>query len=526
MADNTGWRILVVDDEYDIREVLALSLRDAGYTVQTAEDGVRGLAQVEVFAPHIVVTDVRMPGLDGLQMLEHIKRRSPRIEVIVATAFAEIDLAVKALRLDASDFITKPIDHDTLTVAVERAKERIDLRNQAQQYTRFLEEGWNETTDELLSAFKYQRQLIECSMDGILGCDVEEKIVIFNRSLRDLLGYSNGEPLRFLSLSRFFDPPDLMQLRGCLARNAVDGSDQLWLHETKLRGRDGQLIPIQLSVSVITHRDQPEGLVCFIRDLRRVRRLELQMADQARILHQDKMMSLGRLAASVAHEINNPLAGVLNYLRLMTRLLKNGPADGERQSKFQHYLDICEHEVDRCSHIVSSLLSFSRPSERPHAPLSVPDLLGRCVELSRHRLELSHIHLTVAIADQLPQVVGDANQLEQCFINLIFNAMDAMPDGGQLALAASADPDGKTVRINVSDNGCGISPENHERIFEPFFTTKSDGHGTGLGLSTTYAIIQRHGGTIHVQSQLGQGATFTITLPAAEPENPAAANYV
>ena len=126
MADNSVWRILVIDDEQDVREVLALTLKDAGYTVQTAEDGLRGLAAVTDFGPHIVVTDVRMPGLDGLQLLERLKRESPRVEVIVATAFAEIDLAVRALRLDASDFITKPIDHEALMIAVERAGERID----------------------------------------------------------------------------------------------------------------------------------------------------------------------------------------------------------------------------------------------------------------------------------------------------------------------------------------------------------------------------------------------------------------
>jgi signal transduction histidine kinase len=238
------------------------------------------------------------------------------------------------------------------------------------------------------------------------------------------------------------------------------------------------------------------------------------MADQARILQQDKMMSLGRLAASVAHEINNPLSGILNYLRLMTRILDRGNLDEAAKAKFGGYLDTVTLETDRCSRIVGNLLTFSRKSADHQAPVPVNELLDRCVVLSQHRMDLDRITLETSISAESMIVMGDMNQLQQCMINLIFNAIDAMQDGGRLALTARPSADRSYIDIGVQDNGCGISPQDRQRIFEPFFTTKEEGYGVGLGLSTTYGIIQRHGGDIQVESAPERGTTFTLRLPA------------
>ncbi len=238
------------------------------------------------------------------------------------------------------------------------------------------------------------------------------------------------------------------------------------------------------------------------------------MADQARILHQDKMMSLGKLAASVVHEINNPLSGILNYLRLMARILSQGALSVDRRKKFQEYLTLVETETARCSRIVSSLLSFSRRSPPSFGDVRVDDLLDRCLILSRHRLQLSDIHLDTRIPPDLPVVRGDFNQLQQCVINLIFNAVDAMGDGGQLTLSAIYDQCSGMVNIAFKDTGPGITPEDLPRIFEPFYTTKLDGYGVGLGLSTVYGIVQLHHGKVDVESHPGQGAVFTLRLPA------------
>ena len=239
------------------------------------------------------------------------------------------------------------------------------------------------------------------------------------------------------------------------------------------------------------------------------------MEDQARILHQDKMMSLGRLAASVVHEINNPLSGILNYLGLMVRILRQGPPAQDRIEKFQHYLNLVETETRRCSQIVSGLLSFSRMSPPNFEKVKIDELLQRSILLSRHKLELGNIHLESSVQPNMPPVIGDFNQLQQCIINLIFNAIDAMPDGGTLNLDGRYDADKNQVIVTVKDSGRGILPENLPHIFEPFFTTKNEGYGVGLGLSTIYGIMERHYGTVKVESQPGEGAVFLLALPVS-----------
>ena len=513
MTENHQWRVLIIDDEEDIREVLSLTLSDAGYAIETAADGQQGLAAYPDFAPHIVITDIRMPRLDGLQVLARTKSDYPEIEVIVATAFAEMDLAVKALQLDASDFITKPISNNALMVALERARQRHLTRQKLKEYTRYLEDGWTHTTNELMEAFEYQRKLIESSMDGILGCDAANLVVTFNHSMEQMSGYGKKDVLRLMKLQEFFEPEATLRFQQALQGTDYGGSGHLHLYETLLVTRDAAKLPVQISATRLEEDGQVEGLVCFVRDLRQIHRLEQQMAHQARILQQDKMMSLGRLAASVVHEINNPLSGILNYLRLMARILKRGYPDESGQAKFTRYLDTACQETERCSQIVSNLLTFSRKSPDIKAPVAVSELVDRCVVLSRHRLELGGIILDLRIDARPMAVLGDMNQLQQCMINLIFNAVDAMPDGGTLTLSAGITNGGRQIAISVMDSGCGIAPEDQARIFEPFFTTKAEGTGVGLGLSTTYGIIDRHGGNIQVDSRPGRGTTFTIILP-------------
>ena len=224
-------------------------------------------------------------------------------------------------------------------------------------------------------------------------------------------------------------------------------------------------------------------------------------------------MSLGRLAASVVHEINNPLTGILNYIRLMDRILKRGSLKESKREKFLQYLDLVEKETSRCSQIVSSLLTFSRRSTPSVEQIKVDKLLDKCIILSQHTLELNNISLEKHIHPKLPLVNGDANQLQQCIINLIFNAIDAMKDGGVLGLLVDHDPEKNLVMIIVKDTGSGIRKEDLPHIFEPFFTTKKERFGVGLGLSTVYGIMELHGGKVAVESKLNAGSAFTLELP-------------
>jgi two-component system, NtrC family, sensor kinase len=509
------WAIVVIDDEDDIRDVMSLALTDAGYAVRTAADGEAGLRMCIEAPPQIVITDIRMPGMNGLQVLERVKHQFPDTEVIVATAFGEMELAIRALQLDASDFITKPIGNDNLFLALHRARERCTSRRRLKDYTLLLEKEKAETSQQLLKTIAFQRNLIESSMDGILGVDEQQVVVIYNRGMEQLLGFARDQVLYRMTLPQFFRPDESARFESELRGEGFGGRNRLFLFETVLKTNSGGGIPVQASAAVLMDDGRENGLVGFFRDLREIRRLERELADQARILHQDKMMSLGRLAASVVHEINNPLSGILNYLRLMSRLLQEDAFTEERRGKFKRYLTIAETETGRCSQIVSNLLSFSRRSPAAFAPVDMAELLRRCILLSQHKLELGHIRLESRVPPDLPAVEGDFSQLQQCVINLIFNAVDAMPQGGTLILDARPGDPAQTVAISVQDTGPGVPAEHLSSIFEPFFTTKSEGHGLGLGLSTVYGIIERHHGSVEAHNSKEGGALFVITLPVA-----------
>jgi len=513
MQDTDSWKLLFIDDEKDIRDVMKITLADAGYNVTTAEGGQTGLRVCGEFSPQIVLTDIRMPGMDGIKVLESIKKKYPAIEVIVATAFGEMELAIRALQLDASDFITKPINEEALHLALERAKYRYTSRKQISDYTSLLEREKAETAEELTKTTSLRNNLIENSIDGILASDEKGIVVTFNKSMEQMLGLSKDEVLNKVTLYSFFPSEKEAQFKDELTSEGYGGKNRLFLYETAIKNHSNSLIPVQVSASVLFDKNRESGVVCFFRDLREIRRLEQEIADHDHILHQDKMMSLGRLAASVVHEINNPLTGILNYIRLMDRILKRGPLEESKREKFLQYLDLVEKETGRCSQIVSSLLTFSRRSTPSFGQVKIDELLDKCVILSQHTLELNNICLEQHINSNIPLVKGDVNQLQQCIINLIFNAIDAMYDQGILSLIADHDLGKGLVTITIKDTGVGIRDEDLPHIFEPFFTTKKERFGVGLGLSTVYGIIEQHGGKVAVESKLGVGSAFTLELP-------------
>ena len=321
-------------------------------------------------------------------------------------------------------------------------------------------------------------------MDGILGCDDNKRVIIFNKSMEKMLGYDGQDVLHKMTFNNFFPPGEELNFNVELEYERYGGKNKLLLYETSLIGKSGRKVPVQFSATVLFEHDEVNGLVCFFRDLGEIRKVEREMEDQARILHQDKMMSLGRLAASVVHEINNPLSGILNYIRLMLRILSKEQVDEERMKKFQHYLELVENETDRCSQIVASLLNFSRISPPAFGEVRIEEVIDRSIILSRHKLELSNIRLESKIRKNIPAVKGDFNQLQQCIINLILNAIDAMPKGGILTLEGHHDPETRMAVITIIDSGQGITPDDLPHIFEPFFTTKSQAYGVGLGFST------------------------------------------
>lgn len=239
-------------------------------------------------------------------------------------------------------------------------------------------------------------------------------------------------------------------------------------------------------------------------------------------LHTEKMASVGKMAAVLAHEINNPLSGILTYAKLLRKWIDREELDRQKSSGeagVRRYQEICDSldliasESRRCGDLVRNLLTFSRATPMNLQATDVNQVIDRSVRLMQHQLDLAGIQVQPQLDPALPHVLCDAAQIEQVLLALVVNAMDALPQGGNLWITSSASREDSCIRIVVRDDGTGIAPEILPHLFEPFLTTKETGRGVGLGLAISHSILERHNGSIEVQSEIGRGTTFTITLP-------------
>lgn len=237
---------------------------------------------------------------------------------------------------------------------------------------------------------------------------------------------------------------------------------------------------------------------------------------QEQIVWAEKLASLGKLAATIAHEINNPLSGVLNYIRLLIKMHARNRFSSEKLEDISRYLTIMESETARCGEIVKDLLAFARRTKITIDSNSIADIINKTLSLISHDLEMKEIKLQKSIEPNLPKVECDFKQIQQVLLNLMYNASEAMLNGGTLTVTANRAAGSEAhLEVIISDTGYGIAKENMENIFEPFFTTKEEEKGVGLGLSVAYGIIAKHNGSISVESEVGKGSTFKVRLPCA-----------
>jgi signal transduction histidine kinase len=279
------------------------------------------------------------------------------------------------------------------------------------------------------------------------------------------------------------------------------------------------LVSSFIAVSLNNFEDQIEGyrkIVSLNETLNTyIERLE---KTQKQLIQVEKMNALGQLAASIAHEINNPLAGVLVYSQLLQKLIKSGNLD---QVKALDILAKIELAIIHSSNLVRDLLDFARQTTPDLKPITISKVIDQAIALAGHQAQLTKIKVVREESGALPMVKGDFSQLQQVFINLIVNAIQAMPGGGELKITGSLGENDYVI-VAVQDTGNGIPPENMDKLFTPFFSTKDAVKGVGLGLAVSYGIVERHGGHFKVQSEVGKGSTFSVYLPAyrEDPQKP------
>ncbi|MHC1744817.1 MAG: ATP-binding protein [Syntrophobacteraceae bacterium] len=245
----------------------------------------------------------------------------------------------------------------------------------------------------------------------------------------------------------------------------------------------------------------------------RTRKLKMNLA---RLIHEDKMIALGKLVSSAVHEINNPLSGILALARLMHQRVDEGGVDEADLKQFGYYLHLIDTEAARCGNIVNNLLSFSRQAKIEYRKFQLNDIINNIVLLFRHKAEQNVIRLQTELAEELPEMTGDPCQIQQCLINLLFNAMEAMPNGGRVTIRTYFDSVHDLICAEFEDTGVGIPNDMISKIFEPFYSTKQGEKGVGLGLSVVYGIIKEHQGTIYIKSEVDKGSKFILRFGRTE----------
>ena len=271
---------------------------------------------------------------------------------------------------------------------------------------------------------------------------------------------------------------------------------------------------IHISRDITEHKRQEEEITRRLEQMVEERTRELKETHK-KLLHQDKMASLGKLSASVVHEINNPIAGVLNLIMLMKRMVEEDSISNREIDQFSRYLTLMETETRRTSRIVSNLLAFSRQSKMELKRISLNRLIEQTLMINSNLLKIDGIKVETDLDPDLPDMIGSEDQLQQVFMNLVSNAAEAMEaeGGGRLRVATRHSLREDKLLVDFEDSGIGIPESNLSKLFEPFFTTKKKGKGVGLGLSVAYGIIQEHGGSIYVKSKVGKGTTFHVKFP-------------
>jgi PAS domain S-box-containing protein len=365
---------------------------------------------------------------------------------------------------------------------------------------------------ELRETKEFLENIMESSVDGIVTTDLKGKVTYLNRAMEEMLAYKKEEILhKHISLFYVKGIQEAREIMGLL--RAHDRADN---YEMEVRKRSGEILTILTSIFLLRDMDNNLlGTAGIFKDITEQKRLEAELkAAQANLVQASKMRALGELVAGVGHELNNPLMASQTVLHVIFKNLHEECPNRDR-------LELIRRCNDRIEKIVDHLREFSREGKAEFVLLHINQPIENALLITGQQLLDHNISIVRGLSGGLPKVLGDANQLEQVFLNLISNAMDAMDIvSGPKELAISSylvkAETGSWVAVSVKDTGIGIPKENMDKVFEPFFSTKPVGKGTGLGLSLCFGIIEAHGGRLEIESEPGKGTEAKVILPIRE----------
>lgn len=352
--------------------------------------------------------------------------------------------------------------------------------------------------------------LLRNMQGGVFTINLERRIISFNKAAEWITGFCLDDVLG-KECSKVFKSSICGE--ACPFDKVVKRDVPVYKSDVEFLGKESKKIPVSLTCFQLKDfNNHPVGMTVIFRDISELKTLRGQL------MQSEKLAIMGQLSAGVAHEINNPINGILTYTKLILRKLKTAELPTPLAKELERYLTIMERETSHVGRIVKNLLDFSRRSEPDVRTLDINDVIDQSLLLLRDQLTIGNIEVRREGKKSLPEIMGDFGQLQQVFVNLILNACQAMPKGGKLTIRTMAEGSPGTecfIKVEVKDTGHGISKENLRKIFDPFFSTKGgkDGMGLGLGLSIVQGIVKSHHGHIGVKSRMGKGSTFTIKLP-------------
>jgi PAS domain S-box-containing protein len=502
-------KILLVDDEELIIRLLSMSLQSDGYQTVSAFSGEKGLEVFKAEAPDIVITDIKMPGMDGLTLLKKIKEIDPDREVIIVTGHGDVDSTIMALQYGASDFINKPVRDAALAIAIERAKSKIAIRKKLEEYTINLEKKIAEATEEIRRKSDFQRLLIRSSNDAIVAFDSEWKVVVYNPEAARLFGEAAKDVLNKLTIDELYTTKIATVFKKQVALE-MDQRNYPW-KEQVIHTKDGRQIPVRYASNVLFENNEFVGTVNFFQDLTEIKRLE------AELVRSERMAAVGQTVSGLAHYVKNILIGLKGGSYIVDVGLQRNNTE-----KLRSGWETIKRNIKRIGDLTQDLLTYSKQREPELENCSPHDIIHELLELLREFAESKNISISMEADNSIGWIKADPKTIHHSLLNIINNAIDACIEDENISkqhevkIRTFIDQD-HMICFEVADNGCGMDEETRNKLFTPMFSSKG-GKGTGLGLLVTEKLIEEHKGFIEIETSPGAGSLFRVRLPYEKPD--------